>query len=243
MTITAEENKSIGAALAKAGGGGVRANKGPANAVIREASTDEMDRAFADNSGTADREMARATKGPGGKGNVQGIRVGSNEAAGGADIRAAENLRIRRERARGRQTGQSARVPAPVVQAPADTREPWEIEDEPEQEITEFQGTPLAAKLREDDDSDPAPTHRSALPAGSAGDILETARRNALRVLSALPEGMELFVGGKLDATGMSVLMGLGFLMGTGQAVYRGDNHYRISDIGRKAARALGDEQ
>lgn len=81
----------------------------------------------------------------------------------------------------------------------------------------------------------PTAQARPTAAAAPAGDMLEIARKRALAVLGALPRGTELFVGGgALDESAVQLVMGIGFLIGKGAAVYRGNGHYCLSDAGRK---------
>ncbi len=230
------ERNSVGAALRKP-------NKGPAGAVIREASQEESDRAFADvggERGPVSMPGDHKAGGPGGKGSVAGLRVGSKEAGGGLDARAAENLRIRNERraaaalaARG---GKPVAPPQAPVQTPSQAPlEEWEtpglVYKGTETPLPESRWTAAAPATA----NAPRKDYYADFP---QGDRLAVAQADALAVLDAMPDGFELaIVGDGLDAHGVALVMGLGFLIGKGWAAYRGDNHYRITADGRAAAR------
>lgn len=201
--------------------------RGPADGTIRQVSAEEAEKAFSDEAGAAVREPG-ATKQPGGRGSVAGIRTGSKEAGGGIDAKAVLNKLEREQKRAALKAAAKAGQPAtaarpnrtPVQQAPVpagDGLEEWERQ------------APVAP---------PAP--RPAAPARQPvvqGDLLNQARLNALRVLDALPDGMELFVSGQgLNPEGVNLVMGLGLLIGLGYAAYRGDSHYRITAEGRTAA-------
>ena len=213
-------------------------HKGPADAVIREASPDEVDAAFNDTSGDRGPALPGANKvnGPGGKGSVQGIRTGTKEAGGGIDVKAAENLRIRHERAaaaRKQAIAGTAIPPArtPVSEAPASPPlEDWEKEAFAAE-------TPAPAPLIEIA-REAAVTDRHRPDNFEPGDRLAVATMDALALLGRMPQGFELFVSGSgLDNDGVNIVMGLGFLIGKGYAVYRGDSHYRLNDAGWEAYR------
>jgi hypothetical protein len=65
-------------------------------------------------------------------------------------------------------------------------------------------------------------------------DNLEAAHLAALAVLAQLPEGSELFLGAPMaTADYANLALGLGYCVGSGEAVYRGENHYRVTPAGR----------
>lgn len=219
-----QERSGVGAALR-------RPNRGPAGAVIREASPEELDRAFADTGGEVPRESLRESpRQAGGRGSIAGIRTGTKEAGGGLDVRAAENLAIRRARQAGAGTAAPAATlapaPRPAAQTPSqpvsDGLEDWEREaPQPAQEPAS-----LAAFQ---------PDYYQGF---SPEDRLAVAQMDALAILGRLPDGFELFVSGTgLGPEGVSIVMGLGFLIGRGHVAYRGDNHYRLTAAGREAYR------
>ena len=208
-----------------------RQNKGPQGAVIRTVSAADAEHAFNDEAGGRGPAMPGDHKagGAGGKGSTAGIRVGSGDAAGGADARVIEN-RIRREM-RSQGAGRTVR-PATVVppaRTPVQTAlEPWEVD-----------ALQPPAPARQEPAQAPART--AYVPATDGTDALERARLRALHTLASLPEGTELFVGGQgLGPEGVEFVMGLGLLVGKGQAVYRGDSHYRLNEAGRTAAATEG---
>lgn len=211
-----------------------RTSKGPADAVIRQATDAEVDAAFNDPSGergAPDLPGAHKIGGAGGKGSVAGIRTGSKEAGGGLDVRAAENLRIRAQRRAAQQGSPPAgttRPPAaaPLQAPPGAALEDWEVLPETPAPAPQpvAQARP-AAEPRKDYYADFPP-----------GDRLAVAQMDALAILGHLPEGFELFVGGdSMAPEGVALVMGIGLLIGKGYAVYRGDNHYRLSAEGREA--------
>jgi hypothetical protein len=214
-------------------------HKGPADAVIREASPDEVDAAFNDTSGDRGPALPGANKvnGPGGQGSTQGIRTGSREAGGGIDVKAAENLRIRRERAAAARKLAASGTVAPPAQTPASEApvspplEDWEREAFAAELPPEERPKPLIEIARE-----AAPATRPPADAFVPGDRLAVATMDALALLGRIPDGFELYVSGQgLDPEGVSLVMGLGFLIGKGYAVYRGDSHYRITTAGFEA--------
>lgn len=83
--------------------------------------------------------------------------------------------------------------------------------------------------------STPAYTAPKPSTPAYTGDALERAYRAALGLLASMPKGCELFVGGEVGTEAVELAMGLGYLVGKGMAVYRGDGHYRITDAGRTA--------
>jgi len=215
-------------------------HKGPADAVIREASPDEVDAAFNDPSGDRGPSMPGANKlgGSGAKGSVQGIRTGSREAGGGLDVKAAENLRIRKQRAAEARAAARAGTAAPPAKAPVSGApvspplEDWEREAFAAELPQEERPTPLIEIAREA----ATPTRPPAGDGFVPGDQLAVATMDALALLGRIPEGFELFVSGSgLDPAGVRMVMGLGFLIGKGYAVYRGDSHYRITAAGFEA--------
>lgn len=216
-----------------------RPNRGPANAIIREAGPEDVEAAFGNMAGEAVVEQPGANKvgGPGGKGSTAGIRTGSKEAGGGVDVRAAENLRLRRERDAANRKAAGAGTAAPPARTPASEApvspalEPWEIEALTPPTPVVVPSLSLIEIARE-----AAPAARPRPDDFTPGDRLAVATMDALALLGRLPEGFELYVsGGGLDPKGVELVMGLGFLIGKGYAVYRGDSHYRLNLAGREA--------
>jgi hypothetical protein len=231
--VDEQERTGVGAALR-------RPHKGPANAVIREASPEEVDAAFNDTSGDRGPALpgANSVKGPGGKGSTEGIRTGTREAGGGLDVRSAENLRIRKQRAAEARAAARAGTAAPPAKAPVSGApvspplEDWEREAFAAELPQGERPTPLIEIAREAATPSRPPAGDGFVP----GDQLAVATMDALALLGRIPEGFELFVSGSgLDPAGVRMVMGLGFLIGKGYAVYRGDSHYRITAAGFEA--------
>lgn len=225
--MTDEPDRSgLGTALRKA-------NKGPAGAVIRTVTLEEAGDAFEGQTGERTPELPGANRlgGPGGKGSTAGIRTGSREAGGGLDVRAAENLRIRQQRAAAAAKGaQPATVVPPArtpVQPPSQAPlEDWEI-PAPAADAALVPGPIVTGRAA-----------RDFLVEIPAGDRLSAAQDQALALLDSLPDGFELFIGGDgIGSAGIALVMGLGTLIGKGYAAYRGENHFRITMAGRVAAR------
>ena len=64
--------------------------------------------------------------------------------------------------------------------------------------------------------------------------ILERSKRKAVELLAALPQPeAELSIANIED---QEVWLGMGWLIGNGWAVYRGDNCFRLSKVGRAEA-------
>lgn len=198
--------------------------RGPGDAVIRRVSEPDAESAFREH------PEERAERGAGGAGSVSGIRVGEKGGQQGMpDIR---QLQIAAERAakkggsRGKAPAAPAKkpVPAPTAAPPASDLADWEREGE------QAQATPAGAAISGASGAAPAPSPEP-LPADQ-GDILARSARAALKLLAQIPEGMELYVGSKLDSAGIELVMGLGYLVGKGLAHYRGNSHYRISTAG-----------
>lgn len=81
-----------------------------------------------------------------------------------------------------------------------------------------------------------AVTQRPPSPATSAVDLLAHGRRDALTLLSSIPEGMELSIGGAgLGQDAVGLVMGIGVLIAQGFAINSGGSHYRITPLGREA--------
>lgn len=178
-----------------------------------------MERAF------AERPEERAERGPGGKGSVAGVRVGSPDAMGSLDVKAAQNLAARasRQRGKGSSTPPGKRLQAPAAAPPAQEFADWEQEA--------GTGAPDPAAVAPKPPAAAVAPSPEPLPAES-GDILARASRAALKLLAQIPSGMELYVGSQLDQQGIELVMGLGYLVGKGLAHYRGNSHYRISTAG-----------
>lgn len=206
-------------------------HKGPADAVIIQVTSEEADAAFGDEGGF----VPPAERRVGGRGSTRGIRTALPEGMGGENVEIAPDpgmvrnkiARAAKARARAAAAGQTiAGAPMPerlVQQGPDDGLEDWEREAA----SPEPQRSPVA----------PVPSPTVTEP----GDLLDRARRRALATLACIPEGCELFVGGQgLGPEGVELIMGLGFLIGKGYAVYRGDGHYRATPAGRASAKAEG---
>lgn len=216
--MEAAERAAIAGALA-------RTNKGPKDAIIRTVQEADMDRAFADEGGSiphAER-LKPTSRGAGNRGSLAGIKVGSPDAQGGADKRTEEIARQRAARAAGKPAGQTTapvqpRPTAPVQElpsaSPAPTLEPWELEAE----------------------ASPEPVAETDMESDSSGDVLAYAYKGALSILASLPDGVELYLGKKLGYDSVQLVMGIGLLVGKGFVMYRGNNHYAITALGRKAA-------
>lgn len=70
-------------------------------------------------------------------------------------------------------------------------------------------------------------------------DLLEKSRVAALRLLGSIPKNAEMDLANIDDP---EIWMGAGFLVGTGQAFYRGDNHFRLSSRGWRSFEFLSIE-
>lgn len=213
-----------------------KASKGPADAVIRQVSEAEADAAFEGGEsgpvGTlADRNAGKAMPTTG----IRLVSPGGPNATTEPDSRAAANLAARRARAAGARkvaNAPPARQQSPPTPPPM---EDWEVA--------------VAAELAKGQrPAAPEPALAPVAPVapygkvdlGAPGDLLERARRRALVVLAGLPVGCELFVGAGVGPEGVELVMGLGFLIARGQAAYRGDGHYRITEQGKLAYIELG---
>lgn len=192
------------------------AARGPGDATIRRIPEADAEKAFAEH------PEERAERGTG-KGSVSGVRVGSPDAMGTLDVKAAQNLAARAARKGSGRTGAppGKRLQAPAAAPPAQEFADWE------QEAGTGAPGPAAVQVPALAVA-PSPEPLAADP----GDILERSKNAALKLLAQIPEGMELYVGSQLTQQGVELVMGLGYLVGKGLAHYRGNSHYRISNAG-----------
>ncbi len=214
-------------------------HKGPADAVIRQVTVDE---AFAEDGeggpvGTLeDRNAGRALPAAG----IRLVPPGGKDVQTEPDSRAAANLAARRARQRAQAaqaTGKPPGAGAPAPAAQTGDLEDWEIEAQTPAAAPASAPAPVAAPLAPASPARPV----GALEGQITGDLMQRAYLKALHTLAALPEGMELFVGGSgLGPDGVEFVMGLGLLVGKGFAVYRGESHYRITPAGRDRAAKEG---
>lgn len=204
-----------------------RASKGPSDSVIKQVSEAEADAAFAQDSGPGgtleDRNAGKAIPSKG----IRLVSPGGPNAETVPDARAAANLAARK--ARQRAGAKPPVAPQSAPQTPV-VLEDWEVAVQAELDRA---ATAAAAPATVAPVAPVAPYGKVDL--GSPGDLLERARRRALVLLGSIPVGCELFVGAGVGPEGVELVMGLGFLIGRGQAAYRGDGHYRITDAGRQA--------
>lgn len=212
------------------------AHKGPSDAVIRQASLDE---AFGDDDGAG--MIPKAERNMGSAGSVRGIRLAIPDAPSDGTVTMEPDSRAAKHAAE-----RARRLALQRGQPPVQPRRERTVAGSPRPEGT-VQATPLEPEDWELPAASPIPQapvqRRQRRTAGNDDDFLGAAKRAALQALAALPEGIEITVGGNgLNAEGVQFVTGLGLLVGERKAAYRGGNCYRITAAGRTEAAFMEDD-